>query len=396
MRELALGAVVVVSALGGCAADEADFAAGNLEPLPVAVSSRTGLILVEWDPSEVVARIDGFSAERAPDRDGPFEEIYFLDRSRRAFVDVTPREDSGDRWYYRVTGFEGSRPVAGSEVSAAASTTILPSTHIEQAPPSLLETNAATLRWSGESVLGEGSAELFTWRLDEDPWSDPTAEREATLLALGVGAHRLQVRAIDDRGNQDPSPAEALFEVLLDHEPEVLIAGGTIATAEREVSLRLRARDVAEVQISEEARMSGAEWLPYAAAATFVLSEGEGQKIIYARYRTDGGEETAIVSDAILLDETPPVPTISYPVEGGDPTVADAVTVFGSVEDLSPVTVRALGLETTDQAGTFTLLEVPLQVGENNLIVEFEDAVGLRADARVTVWRHPGDGTCAF
>jgi len=138
-----------------------------------------------------------------------------------------------------------------------------------------------------------------------------------------------------------------------------------------------------------------ASWQPYSATLEYTLYPGEGPKTVYARYRTSDGEDTATVSDTILLDESPPVPTIVFPSDGFA-TYSDVVTFYGQVDDLSPVKVRSQNAETDDEAGTFALLEVPLDVGANRVSVDFEDAVGFTSSVEVSLWRHPSAGACSY
>jgi signal transduction histidine kinase/CheY-like chemotaxis protein len=56
---------------------------------------------------------------------------------------------------------------------------------------------------------------LFSHRLDGGGWSQPDSSGYASYRALGPGAHRLEVRAIDRGGNVDPHPKTFEFVVLL-------------------------------------------------------------------------------------------------------------------------------------------------------------------------------------
>jgi len=54
----------------------------------------------------------------------------------------------------------------------------------------------------------------YSYRLDDQPWSDFTSDRGHSFFTLPSGRHRLEVRARDHDFNVDPTPATLGFEVL--------------------------------------------------------------------------------------------------------------------------------------------------------------------------------------
>ena len=56
---------------------------------------------------------------------------------------------------------------------------------------------------------------LFSWRLDQSPWSDFGPSHLAAFNGIHAGAHQFQVRAMDRNGNIEPTPAKYGFSVLL-------------------------------------------------------------------------------------------------------------------------------------------------------------------------------------
>ena len=53
----------------------------------------------------------------------------------------------------------------------------------------------------------------FIWRIDDEAWSDATTNSVLRLDNLESGKHRVQITAIDEQLQADPSPAETTFEV---------------------------------------------------------------------------------------------------------------------------------------------------------------------------------------
>jgi signal transduction histidine kinase/CheY-like chemotaxis protein len=74
---------------------------------------------------------------------------------------------------------------------------------------------------------------LYSWRIDNGPWSAYTPEEGASLHGLTAGTHRVEVRAMDRNWNVDPSPASMQFRVLLPwyRETGFLIVGLAAALA---------------------------------------------------------------------------------------------------------------------------------------------------------------------
>jgi len=56
---------------------------------------------------------------------------------------------------------------------------------------------------------------MFSWRMDNSPWSDFSAAQFASFESLRAGSHQFEVKAMDRNGNIDPSPAKYEFSVLL-------------------------------------------------------------------------------------------------------------------------------------------------------------------------------------
>ncbi len=79
--------------------------------------------------------------------------------------------------------------------------------------PSVLPagTRSVTFRFSALPV-SEGLRARFSWQLDDEPWSAPSAARSAAFGRLTPGQHRLRVRALDREGG-GAAPLVHLFLV---------------------------------------------------------------------------------------------------------------------------------------------------------------------------------------
>jgi hypothetical protein len=70
---------------------------------------------------------------------------------------------------------------------------------------------SAALAWDGADDQGGGV--VFSWQVDDGPWSAWTEDRAAEAWALEPGDHVARVKARDVWLNEDPTPAEAAFEI---------------------------------------------------------------------------------------------------------------------------------------------------------------------------------------
>ena len=78
---------------------------------------------------------------------------------------------------------------------------------------------------------------------------------------------------------------------------------GAEKTVSRTVTLSLNATDATEMLISNLADFAGANWEPYKTSKYWTLSAGDGEKIVYVKYRDENYNESSIVSDIIILEE---------------------------------------------------------------------------------------------
>ena len=135
-----------------------------------------------------------------------------------AGIEVTVGDDSSTEFRATATGGGGtsacSSPLAYLEDSTA------PLTQIESGPLAVANSDSASFSFSGEDPGGSGLAALEC-RIDSaDPeaWSACTSPQAYTELS--EGGHEFEVRAVDNAGNADASPA--IFEWTVDTAPPAL------------------------------------------------------------------------------------------------------------------------------------------------------------------------------
>jgi len=97
-----------------------------------------------------------------------------------------------------------------------------PETRITNPPTEMIRTNTFTFNFYGEDSQTPKNKLRYSWRLNGGPWTDPSTVTKAVLTNLSAGWHIFEVKAIDTDDNEDPTPAEASFEVE-EQLPETLI-----------------------------------------------------------------------------------------------------------------------------------------------------------------------------
>lgn len=97
----------------------------------------------------------------------------------------------------------------------------------------------------------------------------------------------------------------------------IVIAGGAATTSSVNVTLTLAATDATNMQISNDSAFTGASWETYATSKAWALTNGDGTKTVYAKFRDASLNVSASVSDTITLSGSgtvaPPSPPPAPP-----------------------------------------------------------------------------------
>ncbi|MEH0155290.1 hypothetical protein V6R21_14175 [Limibacter armeniacum] len=99
-------------------------------------------------------------------------------------------------------------------------------------------------------------------------------------------------------------------------------------TNERRVKLKVAAEGATEMRIGEDLVFSDVRWMKYTEEVVWMLSDGEGEKIMMAQFKDDSGKLSDVVTSKITLDNTPPSnPYIKIDVPGKYYTNKESLTV---------------------------------------------------------------------
>jgi hypothetical protein len=222
-----------------------------------------------------------------------------------------------------------ARDAAGNTdpTPASASFTVdstAPETTITSAPDATTGDSTPTFEF-GSSETGS----TFACRLDDaafSPCSSPV-----TTAAQGDGPHTFEVRATDQVGNTDPTPASASFTVDTTAPETTITAGPGAATADTTPSFMF---DSSEAGSSFECSIDSGGFGPCASGVT-IATPDEGAHVFEVR-ATDqlGHTDPTPASASFTVDTTAPATTItSAPgatTEDSTPTFAFSSSEVGS------------------------------------------------------------------
>ena len=79
------------------------------------------------------------------------------------------------------------------------------------------------------------------------------------------------------------------------------INAGASVTSSPSVTLALSARNATQMMISNDSDFAGASWEAYATSKPWVLTSGDGAKIVYAKFRDGSSNLSSVVSDKIVV-----------------------------------------------------------------------------------------------
>ena len=162
--------------------------------------------------------------------------------------------------------------------------------------------------WLGEDTDGRDG-----WQFNFDSSSQPELQGGA-----------FSIHAFDWTGNWAGADVENLGIDRTPPDGQMMINDGDTYANGREVLLNLNATDtgagVAQTAVSNDSAFAGVDWITYQSPLSWTLPAGDGDKMIFVKFRDHAGNESGVVQDDIILDTTPP--TGSIVIAGGADIVA--------------------------------------------------------------------------
>ena len=249
-----------------------------------------------------------------------------------------------------------------------------PETTIIQGPAqnALVNLTQVTFGWSGSDDVTPPAELRYAVRLDSGVWSPFAAMISQTLTGLSEGTHTFEVKAQDQSGNDDPTPASRSFTV--DVTPPAAPTIGPITTPTQTASQTLSGTRPESSAIV----INGVERVPFAASTSwsYVFPLAEGKNLLAIVARDEAGNDSAAITPApeIVLDTTPPLFTIDT-VQ--NPATAATQTIGGKKEPGCIVTLNGTVIFDASDTSDRWSREVTLTEGiTNHLAFTATDALG--------------------
>jgi sugar lactone lactonase YvrE len=169
----------------------------------------------------------------------------------------------------------------------------------------------------------------YTWTqtagtavLPEDPLVTTAATVELTAPAVGPLNETLVFELVVSDASDETATAATTVTVTNVISGSLLINDGAYITGDRSVTLSLDAQEAIEMRFANDSEAFEGDFIPYSENALWTIgaydaSIPENIKTVRVEFRDVGGN-TAVVSDAIRLDMTPPeIPLINGDSAGG-------------------------------------------------------------------------------
>jgi len=136
------------------------------------------------------------------------------------------------------------------------------------------------------------------------------------------------------------------------------------------------------MRVSRNEEFRNARWEPFTSQKIIILSEPDGEKVFYAQFRDEAGNDSEVVSAGIILDTTPPKIT-TFSIDRGlewtnnnDKKVLISIKGDDAFEMMISDKVSFEGADWKPYADTIKDFILPGEDGEKNLYLLLRDEAG--------------------
>src|SRR3989339_780654 len=207
---------------------------------------------------------------------------------------------------------------------------------------------------------------------------------KAYTLTSSDGTKTVYVKFKDAAGNESSVYSDTIILDTTDPEGPVVIESPTSNeyTNSQTITLELSGTDelteVVLMMICENESFEGCSWETYSTTKEFILSSGDGDKILYVKYQDGAGNESAIQTVTITLDTTTTINLTKINDTDFNADLTDwevntkRPTFMGTGEPGSTITIYSdeviIGTTTVDEEGNWSFTpETDLTEGDHTI-----------------------------
>ena len=185
---------------------------------------------------------------------------------------------------------------------------------------------------------------------------EPYTTTKAWTLTGEDGTKNLYIKFKDSLGNESNTYSDSIILDTQAPTGTITINSGLESTLDQTVTLSIYASDtngIGQMMISNYPDFNGAGWEIYATIKTWTLTDANGTKIVYIKYKDAVGKESTVYTNTITLNVPPPPQPEPLVIDKEGP-VAPAVNIPTGIYN----NVQSIKLTTAiDSANTYYTLD---------------------------------------
>ncbi len=262
-----------------------------------------GGITLEWTIPQY-EDLKSFKIYRSEQESFGYSLIATVEKEKNSYIDKEVQ--NGHNYWYRITavnnkGAENSMTNT-SGVNITTQTVLLINSGDEYTLSR--EVALTILSNSARKMIVSNNCNFFG-----TDWEDYASSKN-WMLETGVGQKTVYLKVKYDSTESDVISASITPKEM---NPMItIVANAPPYTSSRAIQLSLTFEGSnAKMKISEDSIFGGISWKNFSTTTSFMLSNGEGKKIVYAMFKNDFEIESAVVCDTILPEPISPVIVIN-------------------------------------------------------------------------------------
>ena len=177
-----------------------------------------------------------------------------------------------------------------------------PDTKIITEVSSSIKRDYITFQFEGNDRQTPKEKLKYSWRIDLGKWSEFSTQTSVYLSNLADGAHSFEVKAKDESGNEDATPAKVFFEVA-EQEPDTVIIDPLEIVESSDVMFRFSGTDpqTPTEKLQYSWRVDNLKWSPFSTETiTNLTNLSNGMHQFDVKARDEDGNEDSSYAKAVF------------------------------------------------------------------------------------------------